>query len=96
MIGEDVRLVEHRCPGDEIEPYERLLGDAIRGDRTLFGSQAGVEAAWRVVDPLLKGDEPVLDYDCGSWGPSEADRLAAEVAAGSSQASSSDRENPRL
>jgi glucose-6-phosphate 1-dehydrogenase len=48
MVGEDVRLVEHRCPGDEMEPYERLLGDALRGDRTLFGSQAGVEAAWRV------------------------------------------------
>ena len=50
MIGEDVRLVEHRCRADEMEPYERLLGDAMRGDRRLFGSQAGVEAAWRVVD----------------------------------------------
>jgi glucose-6-phosphate 1-dehydrogenase len=79
MIGEDVHLVEHRCPGDEMEPYERLLGDALRGDRTLFGSQAGVEAAWRVVDPILKGDEPVLEYDCGSWGPTEAGRLAADA-----------------
>ena len=79
MIGEDVRLVEHRCPGDEMEPYERLLGDALRGDRTLFGSQAGVEAAWRVVDPILNGDEPVPEYDCGSWGPAEAGRLAADA-----------------
>jgi glucose-6-phosphate 1-dehydrogenase len=79
MIGEDVRLVEHRCAGDEMEPYERLLGDALRGDRTLFGSQAGVEAAWRVVDPILMGDEPVLEYDCGSWGPAEAGRLAADA-----------------
>ena len=76
MIGEDVRLVEHRCPGDEMEPYERLLGDALRGDRTLFGSQAGVEAAWRVVDPILKGDEPVFEYECGSWGPAEANQVA--------------------
>lgn len=76
MIGEDVRLVEHRCPGDEMGPYERLLGDALRGDRTLFGSQAGVEAAWRVVDPILKSDEPVPEYDCGSWGPAEVRRLA--------------------
>ena len=45
-----------------MEPYERLLGDALRGDGTLFGSRAGVEAAWRVVDPLMKGDGPVLDY----------------------------------
>ena len=79
MIGEDVRLVEHRCPGDEMEPYERLLGDALRGDRTLFGSQAGVEAAWRVVDPILGSDEPVLEYDRGSWGPAEAGRLAADA-----------------
>ena len=79
MIGEDVRLVEHRCPGDEMEPYERLLGDALRGDRTLFGSQAGVEAAWRVVDPILKGDEAVFEYDCGSWGPPEAGLIAADA-----------------
>jgi glucose-6-phosphate 1-dehydrogenase len=76
MIGEDVRLVEHRCSSDEMEPYERLLGDALQGDRTLFGSQAGVEAAWRVVDPILRGDEPVFEYDCGTWGPPEARQIA--------------------
>jgi glucose-6-phosphate 1-dehydrogenase len=74
MVGEDVRLVDHRCPGDEMEPYERLIGDALRGDRTLFGSEAGVEAAWRVVNPILNGDEPVVEYDCGSWGPTQAGR----------------------
>jgi glucose-6-phosphate 1-dehydrogenase len=79
MIGEDVRLVEHRCPADEMEPYERLLGDALRGDRTLFGSQAGVEAAWRVVDPILKDDEAVSEYDCGSWGPVEVGQIAADA-----------------
>jgi glucose-6-phosphate 1-dehydrogenase len=79
MIGEDVRLVEHRQPSDEMEPYERLIGDALRGDRTLFGSEAGVEAAWRVVDPILKTDEPVFEYKCGSWGPAQAERLVADA-----------------
>jgi glucose-6-phosphate 1-dehydrogenase len=60
-------------------PYERLLGDALGGDRTLFGSQAGVEAAWRVVDQILTCDEAVLEYDCRSWGPAEAGRLAADA-----------------
>jgi glucose-6-phosphate 1-dehydrogenase len=79
MIGEDVRLIEHRHPGDEMEPYERLLGDALRGDHTLFGSEAGVEAAWRIVDPILKRDEALYEYDGGSWGPAEADRIAANA-----------------
>jgi glucose-6-phosphate 1-dehydrogenase len=79
MVGEDVRLVEHRCLGDEMEPYERLLGDALSGDRTLFGSQAGVEAAWRVVDAALKSNEPVFEYDRGTWGPAEAEWLGAKA-----------------
>jgi glucose-6-phosphate 1-dehydrogenase len=74
MIGEDVRLVDRRCAGDDMEPYERLIGDALRGDRTLFGSEAGVEAAWRVVNPILKDSGSVVEYDCGSWGPTEAVR----------------------
>jgi len=77
MVGEDVCLGEHRHPGDEMEPYERLLGDAMRGDRTLFGSEAGVEAAWRIVDPILKLEEAPHGYDAGSWGPAEAARIAA-------------------
>ncbi len=79
MIGEDVRLVDHRCLKDEMEPYERLLGDALRGDRTLFGSQAGVEAAWRVVDPVLKSGGPVFAYDCGSSGPPESEPHATDA-----------------
>ena len=54
-----------------MEPYERLLGDALRGDHSLFGSEAGVEAAWRIVDPILKRDETLYEYDGGSWGPAE-------------------------
>jgi glucose-6-phosphate 1-dehydrogenase len=79
MIGEDARLVEHRDPGDEMEPYERLLGDAMRGDRTLFGSEAGVEAAWRIVDAILDPAEPPREYDAGSWGPADAERIVAHA-----------------
>lgn len=79
MIGEDVRLIEHRQPGDEMAPYERLLGDARRGDRALFGSEAGVEAAWRIVEPILSRSDPPHEYDGGTWGPAEAERIAAQV-----------------
>ena len=75
MVGEDVDLVEVRHPVDEQTPYERLLGDALEGDHTLFGSFEDVLAAWRIVEPILKMDDPVYEYDCGSWGPVEARRI---------------------
>ena len=79
MIGEDVCLGEHHNPGDDMQPYERLLGDALRGDRTLFGSEAGVGAAWRIVDPVLNSDETPFVYDRGSWGPAEGEAIAANI-----------------
>jgi glucose-6-phosphate 1-dehydrogenase len=79
MVGENVRLFEHRHPSDDMQPYERLLGDAMHGDRTLFGSEAGVEAAWRIVDPILNLDKPPASYDAGSWGPDQAGGLASQV-----------------
>jgi glucose-6-phosphate 1-dehydrogenase len=75
MVGEDLRLVEHRCFPDVMGPYERLLGDALSGDRTLFASQASVEAAWRIVDAVLKENGPPFAYDCGTMGPPEAGRV---------------------
>jgi glucose-6-phosphate 1-dehydrogenase len=75
MVGEDVDLVEVRPPVDEMKPYERLLGDALDGDHTLFGSFEGVEAAWRIVQPILDAALPLREYDRGSWGPAETDRL---------------------
>jgi glucose-6-phosphate 1-dehydrogenase len=79
MIGDEVQLVEHYHPSHEMAPYERLLGDAMRGDRILFGNEEGVEAAWRIVDPILgQGAEPLV-YAQHSWGPTEADRLAADL-----------------
>jgi glucose-6-phosphate 1-dehydrogenase len=79
MLGQDVRLIEHYHPSDEMAPYERLLGDALRGDRILFGNEAGVEAAWRIVDPVLDDVTAPGIYEQHSWGPTEADRLALDV-----------------
>jgi glucose-6-phosphate 1-dehydrogenase len=55
--------------------YDRLLGDALRGDPRLFARQDGVTEAWRIIDPILTKDEPSIDYAQGSWGPTEADSL---------------------
>jgi glucose-6-phosphate 1-dehydrogenase len=71
MAGEDACLVERVQSADDMAPYERLLGDALRGDRTLFGSQAGVEAQWRIVEPALNDPTSPLIYEPGSWGPSD-------------------------
>jgi glucose-6-phosphate 1-dehydrogenase len=75
MVGEDVSLVACHENGDEIRPYERLLGDAMRGDQMLFAREDTIEAAWRVVDPVLKNGAPPVRYGAGSWGPEQANRL---------------------
>ena len=62
-------------PGSDMRPYDRLIGAALDGDRWLFARQDTVEAAWRVVDPVLGDVVPVHPYARGSWGPKEADRL---------------------
>jgi glucose-6-phosphate 1-dehydrogenase len=62
-------------PGSDMRPYDRLIGAALDGDRWLFARQDTVEAAWRVVDPVLGDVTPVHPYARGSWGPTEADRL---------------------
>ena len=72
MKGEPVELVARHHPRPEKSPYERLLGDAIRGDNGLFTSDESVEAAWAVVDQVLTHEKPVAIYKPGSWGPTEA------------------------
>jgi glucose-6-phosphate 1-dehydrogenase len=72
MHGEPVELVARHHPQSEKPPYERLLGDAIRGDNALFTSDECVEAAWAVVDQVLTHEGPVSSYEPGSWGPAEA------------------------
>jgi glucose-6-phosphate 1-dehydrogenase len=74
----ELRLVHHPS-ADDMDAYERLLGDAMDGDAMLFAREDAVEAAWQVVEPILKTPTPVHVYDPGTWGPREADRLAATV-----------------
>jgi glucose-6-phosphate 1-dehydrogenase len=71
MRGDAVELVARHHAEMEKSPYERLLGDAIRGDTSLFTQDDSVEAAWRVVDPVLGAGRPaVQEYEPGTWGPS--------------------------
>lgn len=72
MRGEGVELTARHQHVDEKSPYERLLGDAVRGDAGLFTSDAAVEAAWQVVDPVLRDHPPVEVYEPGTWGPRSA------------------------
>jgi len=77
MHGEPVELVARHRSELEKSPYERLLGDAIRGDTTLFTQDDCVEAAWRVVDPVLAAPPAVLEYAPGTWGPAAAAGIVA-------------------
>ena len=83
MVGRPVSLTvtEEPAQGEDgrLDAYERLLGDAMNGDATLFARQDVVEAAWAIVDPVIHGPSPMFPYDVGSWGPAEADALAAGV-----------------
>jgi len=80
MISEPTELkVMHQTDAEEMDAYERLLGDAMEGDATLFSRQDGVEAAWAIVDPILKAPTAVHDYEPGTWGPPDAARLTADV-----------------
>ena len=81
MRGEPVELVARHHAQSDKSPYERLLGDAIRGDGSLFTQDESVEAAWRVVDPVLQHPSPVVQYDCGSWGPPEANAVLVDAEA---------------
>jgi glucose-6-phosphate 1-dehydrogenase len=59
------------------QPYERILEDAIHGDRAHFAREDYVEEAWRIVDGILKAPPPVEEYEPGSWGPPDLDRKVA-------------------
>jgi glucose-6-phosphate 1-dehydrogenase len=83
MVGEAIELavvqLSEQGHDGRMEAYERLIGDALWGDATLFARQDVVEAAWRVVDPILNDGLPIVEYEPGSWGPAEADRLVADL-----------------
>jgi glucose-6-phosphate 1-dehydrogenase len=75
MVGQEVELLATQGIGDEMDAYERLLGDAMKGDATLFAREDAVEAEWRIVQPILASTTPPHEYEPGTWGPVEADRL---------------------
>jgi glucose-6-phosphate 1-dehydrogenase len=76
MFGEPVELAVVENQTDErLDAYQRLIGDAMVGDPTLFARQDAVEAAWAIVDPVLDRPNPLFTYECGSLGPPEARRL---------------------
>jgi len=74
----DLSVVK-KTTSDEMDAYERLLTDAINGDPMLFVRQDAVEAAWTIVDPILGNATPLHLYEQGTWGPKEADGMAADV-----------------
>jgi glucose-6-phosphate 1-dehydrogenase len=81
QAGQSVELVVCRHPsGDETGAYERLLGEAMKGDATLFARQDYVEEAWRIVDPILGRATPVIEYEPHTWGPSLANQVIGDSA----------------
>ena len=75
MVGEDVEMILTERAPDFMPPYQRLLGDAMRGQGELFGRDDIVDAQWRIVEPILDNATPVYPYASGSWGPAEAEAL---------------------
>jgi glucose-6-phosphate 1-dehydrogenase len=74
-VSQSVEMIVTRHPrADEMDAYERVLGDALAGDATLFAREDYVEEAWRIIDPVLKADTPVYEYQPNTWGPSEVDQ----------------------
>jgi len=75
LIGQSAEMFasSHKSP-EEMDAYEKVLGDAMAGDATLFAREDYVEEAWRIVDPVLKQTRPVYTYEPGTWGPSEVER----------------------
>jgi glucose-6-phosphate 1-dehydrogenase len=71
----DLEVLFEKKPGEDPQPYERLLSDALAGDPQLFTRQSAIEETWRVVQPLLDEPGPVHRYERGTWGPKEAEQL---------------------
>jgi len=78
-VGKPVELFACRDQRGTVQPYDRLLSDAMAGDPVLFARQDEVEAAWSIVDPLLREPSLVSPYAQGTWGPAEADRMGAAI-----------------
>jgi glucose-6-phosphate 1-dehydrogenase len=79
MTGEGVELNVLHQGAEEMDAYERLIGDAMKGDLSLFSREDSAEAQWRVVDSILNSDTPVYDYDPRTWGPRQSAEIAKPV-----------------
>jgi glucose-6-phosphate 1-dehydrogenase len=75
----DLEVLFEKVPGEDPEPYERLLGDALAGSSQLFTREDAVEETWRIVQPLIDEPGPVHPYQPGTWGPKEADDLTRGI-----------------
>ena len=76
-LNEPVEIAWGHCPhAEEMDAYERVLGDAMAGDATLFAREDYVEEAWRIVDPVLKAGTPIHEYEPNTWGPAETEGIA--------------------
>src|SRR5437879_2490175 len=76
MAVQAAEMVASRSPrAGDMDAYERVLGAAMEGDATLFAREDYVEEAWRIVDPVLKTETPVYQYETNTWGPSEVERV---------------------
>jgi len=74
-VSKSSEMIACRQPGpDEMDAYERVLGDAMAGDATLFAREDYVEEAWRIVDPVLKAGTPIYQYEPNTWDPAEVNQ----------------------
>ena len=74
-----MELIATHQSGDEMTPYERLLGDALRGDPSLFAREDAIEAQWKIVGPALGDVTPICEYAENTWGPVEAESMMERV-----------------
>jgi len=77
MAGEAVELYARHQTGSEHPPYQRLIGDARKGDQGLFAREDSVEAAWKIIDPVLHAEPSIHEYVKGSWGPAASSAVLA-------------------
>jgi glucose-6-phosphate 1-dehydrogenase len=82
MVGREVELLASESQAHDILPYARLLGDAFHGDANLFAREDLIDQQWRIVDPVLNMEDCPHLYEPGTWGPAEADKLAAGLTGG--------------
>ena len=75
QLQETEMIASHSPQADEMDAYERVLGAAMSGDSSFFAREDYVEEAWRIVDPVLRSNTPIYQYEPGTWGPKEVERV---------------------